>query len=157
MTLVTIALTFCLFSLEQSASAQSTNNCMNVKGTSVEYYSGSGTTNFGKITSAGILNGTTQTIYGNDLFPTPDPVSVSFVADTTITTRRGVLKTHNVYVMDLTNFPPSGFAAALYRIDPATSTGIFAGATGVLYINAKVTDSGSTVSYDFTGEICFAN
>lgn len=156
MTLAALALTFCLVSVDQSASAQSTNNCKKVKGHWVEFYPGSGDADFGTITNGGILNGATETIFGSDFFPTPDPASVSFVADSIITTNRGVLKTHNVYVMDLTNFPTIGLAAALYRIDPVASTGIFAGATGVLNISATVTDAGFTVHYDIAGEICFA-
>lgn len=156
-TIVIVGLTFCLVSFDQSASAQSTNHCKKVKGQWVEFYPGTGDADFGTITNAGILDGTTETIFGSDLFSTPDPASVSFVADSTITTNRGVLKTHNVYVMDLTNFPPTGLAAALYRIDPIASTGIFAGATGVLNISAKVTDAGFTVHYEITGEICFTS
>ncbi len=43
------------------------------------------------------------------------------------------------------------------RIDPNASTGDFAGATGVLYINGRTTDGGATFQAKITGEICFAN
>jgi len=46
--------------------------------------------------------------------------------------------------------------SAVNRIDPNASTGDFAGATGVLYINGKTTDGGVTFQAEITGEICFA-
>jgi len=48
-------------------------------------------------------------------------------------------------------------ATGIARIDPDASTGDFAGATGVLYINAKTTDGGATDQAEIAGEICFAN
>ena len=54
MTLVVVLMS-CLFSLEQSASAQSKNNCMKVKGNTVEVGAFNTT---GAITNGGILNGT---------------------------------------------------------------------------------------------------
>lgn len=148
MTLAALALTFCLVSLEQSASAQSTNNCMKVKGKTVDVGGFITTTT---ITNGGILNGTGETVFGAAFVPTPDPTTFSFTGDTTLTTNRGVLKTHNVYIVDFA----TAAGTALYRIDPSTSTGIFAGATGVLFLNAKDV-SGLTVEGDISGEICFA-
>jgi hypothetical protein len=53
--------------------------------------------------------------------------------------------------------PPLGIGTVLGRIDPAASTGIFAGATGRLYFSAKVTNSNPfTVQEGLTGEVCFA-
>jgi len=46
---------------------------------------------------------------------------------------------------------------AIDRIDSSASTGDFAGATGVLYINAKTTDGEATIQAEITGDICFAN
>jgi hypothetical protein len=148
LTLPALVLTFCLFSPEQPTSAQSTSNCMKVKGTILDVGTSNTTTT---ITNGGILNGTGETVYGPDFVFTPDPTTVSFTADTTITTNRGILKTHNVYIVDFA----IGLGTALYRIDPSTSTGIFAGATGVLYLNANATDFSAVVSA-MTGEICFA-
>lgn len=150
MTLVALALTFCLFSLGQVASAQSTNNCMKVKAKFVDVGTNPST---GTITNGGILNGTTETVY--DLASgvlTYDPAKVTFTADTTFTTNRGVLKTHNVFMLDFVR----GVGTAIYRIDPDTSTGIFAGATGVLFGNATTPDPITAVG-EIRGEICFAN
>jgi hypothetical protein len=147
MILIALVLTLGLFSLEQSASAQS--NCRKVKGKFIDVTSGGSTT--GTITNGGILNSTTETVFSPAFLFTPDPTTVSFTADSTFTTNRGVLTTHNVYIFDFAR----GVATALYRIDPNASTGIFAGAAGVLYVNGKETGPG-TVEGNITGEICFA-
>jgi hypothetical protein len=78
--------------------------------------------------------------------------TVSFTGDTTLTTNRGVLKTHNVFLLDFV----SGVGTALLRIDPNTSTGIFTGATGVPFVNVKTPDPVTGVG-DISGEICFAS
>ncbi|HEX6730722.1 MAG TPA: hypothetical protein VF074_11945, partial [Pyrinomonadaceae bacterium] len=63
------------------------------------------------------------------------------------------LKTHNVAIFDVVR----GVFSAIDRIDPNTSTGDFAGATGVLYINGKTPDGGATIQAEITGEVCLAN
>ncbi len=144
-TFVLVALTIGLFSLSQSASADST--CHRVKG-NLSGGGGSGT-----ITQGGILNGTTQAVFTSMFAPTPDPTTFSFTDDLTVTTHRGVLKTHNVAIFDTAR----GVFSAIDRIDPHASTGDFAGATGVLYINGRTPDGGATIQAEITGEICFAN
>src|SRR5262245_56988523 len=145
MILVAIVLTFCLCSLEQSVSAQS--KCLNVKGTAIDAITG------GTLTEGGILNGTTQFGFTSGFLPAPVATAVSFTADYTVTTHKGVLKTHSVYIYDFAK----RVAAAISQIDPVASTGVFAGATGMLYFNAKSTDGGVTVQSDITGEICLAH
>lgn len=148
-TLGVVVLSLCLLSLQEIASAQSANNCMRVKGTFLDVTSGGSTT--GTITNGGILNGTTETVFNGD-FAFPDPTTVSFTGDYSVSTERGVLKTHNVYIFDFVR----GVGTALYRIDANASTGVFVGATGVLYSNGKATDT-ATVQGTITGEICFAD
>jgi hypothetical protein len=145
-----VALAISLFSLAQSASAVS--DCKKVQGSLSVVNNGNGTTS-GTITQGGRLNGTTQAVFTSAFTPTPDPTTVSFTDDLTVTTVRGVLKTHNVGLYDVA----TGLFSAINRIDPTTSTGDFAGATGVLYINGKTTDGGATFQGEITGEICFAN
>jgi hypothetical protein len=140
-----VALTIGLFSLAQSASAVS--DCKQARG-NLSGGGGSGT-----ITQGGRLNGTTQAIFTSAFTPTPDPNTFSFTDDLTITTNKGVLKTHNVGIFDFA----TGLFSAIDRIDPNSSTGDFAGATGALYINGKTTDGGATIQAEITGEICFAN
>ncbi len=180
MTLVALVLTFCLFSLEQTASAQSPHNnpwigmraagesakqsplaqsakskCKQAKGEFIDVLTSLGTT--GTITNGGILNGTTETVYNPAFVFTPntDFTVVSYIGDLTITTHQGELKTSNVYIY---NFA-SGLFTAMGRINPDTSTGRFAGATGVLYINGNTIGVFPDQSYpsNIAGEICFAN
>lgn len=143
-------LMFCLFSLEQLTSAQETNKCITVKGKFTDVTRDGSTT--GTITRAGILNGRTETVFSPAFAFTPDPTTVSFTGDYTIITPRGVLITHNVYIFDFAR----GLGAGIYRIDPYASNGIFAYATGVLYVNGKAPVP-STVEGDISGEICFGN
>jgi hypothetical protein len=147
-TLTTFALavlTIGLFSLAQSASALS--NCKRVQGNL------SGGSGIGIIMQGGILNGTTQAVFTSAFTPTPDPATFSFTDDLTVTTNKGVLKTHNVAIFDVVR----GVFSAIDRIDPNTSTGDFAGATGVLYVNGKTPNGGATIQAEITGEICLAN
>ncbi len=144
-TFALVALTLSLFSIAQSAAAVS--DCKKAEG-NLSGGGGSGT-----ITQGGRLNGTTQAIFTSAFTPTPDPHTFSFTDDLTITTDKGLLKTHNVGIFDVV----TGVFSAIDRIDPNASTGDFAGATGVLYINGKTLDGGATLQAEITGEICFAN
>jgi len=145
-----VALTIGLFSSSPSVSAS--RGCQKVKGNESAVNNFNGTTS-GTITQGGRLNGTTQTVFTSAFTPTPDSNTFSFTDDLTLTTNKGVLQTHNVTIFDAA----SGAFTAIARIDPNTSTGDFAGATGVLYINGKTTDGTATFQGKFTGEICFAN
>ena len=149
-TFALVALTIGLFPLAQSASAVS--DCIKAKGNLSVVNNFNGTTS-GTITQGGKLNGTTQAVFTSAFTPTPDPNTFSFTDDLTVTTRKGVLKTHNVGIFDTA----TGLFSAINRIDPNASTEAFAGATGVLYINGKTTDGGATFQAEITGEICFAN
>ena len=148
-TIALVALTLGLFSSSRPVFAVS--DCQKVKGNERVVDNGNGTAS-GNIMQAGKLNGTTQNVFTSDFTSTADPNTVSFTDDLTLTTNGGVLQTHNVTIFDAVNLVYS----AIVRIDPNTSTGDFAGATGVLYINGNTTD-GVTFQGDITGEICFAN
>jgi hypothetical protein len=151
-TLVAVVLSFCLFALEPSTSAQSARgDCRIVKGKLSDVSNASGTT--GRITNGGILNGSTQLFFTSGALPTPDPVTVSYTDDFTVTTNRGVLTTHNIGIFDF----EIGFFSEIARIDPNASSGIFAGATGVLFTNGKTTDGGATFESNITGQICLAH
>ena len=113
---------------------------------------GNGTTS-GTITQGGRLNATTQAAFTSSFTPTPEPSTFSFTDDLTLTTINGVLRTHNVGIFNVA----TGVFSAINRIDPNASTGDFAGATGVLYINGKTADGGATFQAEISGEICFAN
>jgi LysM repeat protein len=149
-TFALVALTIGLFSLTPSALAVS--DCQKAHGDLSVVNNGNGTTS-GTITQGGRLNGTTQASFTSAFTPTPDANTFSFTEDLTLTTHKGVLKTHNVGIFDVA----TGVFSAINRIDPNTSTGDFAGATGVLYINGKTADGGATFQAEITGEICFAD
>ena len=148
--LALVALTVGLLPFAQSASAVS--DCKQAKGNLSVVNNFNGTTS-GTITQGGRLNGTTQASFTSAFTPTPDPNTFSFTDDLSLTTNKGVLKTHNVGLFDTA----TGLFSAINRIDPNASTGDFAGATGVLYVNGKTTDGGATFQAEITGEICFAN
>lgn len=151
--LAALVLTFGLFCLERPTLAQSPkSNCKQAKGSSIEVFSG-GFVTTGTITNGGILNGTTEYVYTPDFVFTPDPVVGSYISQLTITTNHGQLKTSNVYLYDFV----TGRFTILARINPDTSTGRFAGATGVLYFGGKTIGDGFTYQADITGEVCLAN
>jgi hypothetical protein len=127
------------------------NDCKQMIGTLNAVNNGSSAT--GIITQAGRLNGTTEAVHTSGFTPTSDPTTFSFTDDLTLTTNKGTLRTHNVVIFDVAR----GLFTAIARVDPNASTGDFAGATGVLYLNGKTTDGGATVQAEITGEICFAN
>ncbi|MEO6335023.1 MAG: hypothetical protein ABIO91_08580 [Pyrinomonadaceae bacterium] len=143
--LASLALTLGLFSVTRSASAA--NDCYKIKGN----LSGGG--GVGAITQGGILNGTTQAVFTSTFVPTPDATTFSFTDDLTITTERGVLNTHNIAIFDVVR----GVFTAIDRIDPNLSTGNFAGATGVLYVNGRTPDGGATIQAEIVGGVCLAN
>lgn len=149
MTLAAIVLTLCLLPAAQSTAKVS--KCRKVKGKLSEVGNPAGTT--GTITKGGILNGTTQLFYTSGILPTPDPTAFSYTTDVTITTNQGQLKTSNVGVFG----PGTGLFSEIGRINPSTSTGRFAGATGVLFTSGKTTDGGATFQSIITGEICLAH
>jgi hypothetical protein len=128
------------------------HGCKDAKGNLSVVNNGDGTTN-GTITKGGQLDGPTQAVFTSTLTPTPDPTTLSYTGDFSATNKRGALKTRNVGLFDVV----TGLFSEIARIDPNSSTEMFAGATGVLYINGKTTDGGATFQADITGEICFAH
>jgi hypothetical protein len=134
---------------------QSSDSCRQAKGQWRDSLNASGGTS-GTITKGRMLNGTTETVDNPAAVFTLDPNVVSFVAETTVTTNRGLLVTNNVYIYNLV----TGLGTALATISSNASTGRFAGATGVLYFNTTETigvpPDQSYVS-TITGTICFGN
>lgn len=157
MTVVAVALSFALSPLEQLTSARSastassqSSNCKEVKGTlTVEF--GAGTAS-GAITNGNVLNGSFITAFTpGSVVPTADPTSVTFTGNSTISTDKGVLMTHDVYLFDFV----IALGPGMLRIDSTTSTGDFAGATGILYINPNFGDPPGQAQ--LAGKICLAS
>ncbi len=135
-----------------SALAQQ-SDCRQAKGQIAGVFDAATNTTRWEITRGGWLNGTALEVFPRAALPTPHPTTVSFTSDFTVTTIHGQLKVGNVIIFNFV----TGNAAVLGHIDPAASTGSFAGATGVLYI------AGKTLSFDpfipageISGEVCFA-
>jgi hypothetical protein len=141
-----------LLRLEQPALAQS--NCKEVKGTVDEVFFLGGNSASGTLSNAGWLNGTTLVVFtGPPSFPVPN-IAV-FAGQYTITTVQGQLKTTNVYLLDVATLKGN----ILGNIDPNGSTGIFAGATGTLFLNTtKVNVAGNPQTFhsEVNGQVCFA-
>jgi len=147
---VTTVLTVFVCVMNRSTYADSKDDCVKVEARFMQ--DSSSGRNLGTLTNAGILNGRTEIVFNPAAFPTPDPTTVSFIGDLSVTTHRGALKTHDVYLFDFS----TGVGTGIHRIDPVASTGVFAGATGVLYDNSKSTGP-VTIQGTFTGAICFGN
>ncbi len=84
--------------------------------------------------------------------PTPEPLTFSFTDDLSVITSEGILVTHNVGIFDTAH----GLFTAINRIDPNLSSGEFAAATGVLYVNGSTAD-GINLRAALTGSVCFAD
>jgi hypothetical protein len=154
LTLAAVVLIAGVLSSEQSTSAHgnSRGNCREVQGKWFEVYPGTGNVSTGTITKSEILRGKMETVFDGAALPTPDPDTVSFTADLTITTNHGKLKARSVFLFDLA----TGLWTVIERINPDTSTGRFAGATGALFPSGTTIRDGLTYSGWVIGEICFA-
>ena len=177
MTLAAAMLCLGLFPLDQSASAQSArgwfgqrgnstpsssaqtanSNCRALKGRGVQVFDPVLGVVSGPVTNAGILNGTLEDVinFAAGFVFTPDPTVVAYTTDLTITTNQGQLKASPVTTQSVI----TGAGAEWGAINPTTSTGRFAGATGMIFITFKPVGDPSTGPYEgeIAGEICFAN
>ena len=152
LTSVMTMLTLSLLCIERPALAQS--NCKEAKGNFVESFDGVSTTT-GTLTNGGWLDGTTVAVFNSPGYPTPDPTEVTFASTFTLTTNHGQLKGSNrVYLLDLVR----GIGVSMVKIDPAASTGIFAGATGVLIMDLLRSTTVAVGPYYqvVAGQVCFA-
>ncbi len=148
-------LTFCLFSLGRSASAQNNNNCMNFRGNSVLVFDNTGANGSGPVRNAGFLNGTLTEVVHSCCGVTPNPNVVSLLSDLTFTANHGQLKASMVLASSI--LPPFAYTE-FGPIDPNTSTGRFAGATGMIFVTGKsIGDALGPFEEEITGEVCFAN
>jgi hypothetical protein len=171
-TLLAVVLTLGLFPLERPTSAQSArsflrsrgnsaqsanSNCHKLKGTRIDVFDPAAGISSGTIINGGWLNGTTETAinFNAGLVFTPDPNVVAFLSDITITTIDGQLKASLVTTFNLA----TGVFAEWGNINPNSSTGRFAGATGMIFFNGKTIGNSDTGPFEseVVGEICFAS
>jgi hypothetical protein len=144
----------------ECAAAQS--NCKQLKGELVVVPQPG--TSVGTITKGGSLSGTYTGVDSSVGFATPDPKVVSFTQDLIISTRHGQLTATSVWLFDFSNsaFLPFGAVSAIARIGPtsattghATSTGRFAGATGLYFLTgAGGPDAADNARAEITGQVC---
>ena len=133
------------------------SNCKQIKGKSVTVFDPVTGIVSGPITNAGFLNGPSEDVinFAAGFVFTPDPSVISYTSDLTITTVDGQLKASTVTTQSVV----TGVGAEWGHINPNTSTGRFAGATGQIFFSFKPVGDPAIGPYeaDVTGEICFAN
>lgn len=150
-TTIAAVLSMALFTVGQSAAAQST--CLHATALQDGVFDPVTNANTGQITRGGWLNGSVLETFRTDVLPTGEATTLSFTADFTLTTAHGQLKGVNVYLLNFT----TGNAAVLGHVDPTTSTGNFARATGVLYFAGKTLSlSPYVIQAEVTADVCFA-
>jgi hypothetical protein len=172
--LTAFVLTFCSVSLVHSTSAQSprgllagrgnapqtqsvNSNCKTITGNSAQVFDPVSSTLFGTNTNAGVLNGTLEDVVKPDagFVLTPDPNVITYLSSLTIKTVNGDLKASS----DVNTFNfVTGHFTEFGQIDPATSTGKFAGATGVIFFTGRTVGTPDVGPYEaeITAHICFA-
>jgi hypothetical protein len=163
-TMIAAVLSFTLCTVEESALAQEARGvapsqeftCYTIKAEVFDTWPGAGNVSTGVVRHSGLLNGTTEYLYDTDAFPTPDPDMVTFGAGLTVATKHGLV---GARVVNLFNVA-TGIWTAIATIDPNTSTGKFAGATGTLWYPNGTTialENGAQVyPSDLTGQVCLA-
>ena len=139
--------------LQQATSAE--NRCKEAKGNLVEAFDPGSNTTTGTLSDGGWLDGTTVAVFNSGAYPTPVPKEVTFTSTFTLTTNHGKLNGDRIYLLDLV----TGQGMAMVKIDPTTSTGVFAGATGVVFFGLiKSTTVAVGPYYEVvSGQICFAH
>jgi hypothetical protein len=130
------------------------SNCRHTEGKLVEVYDPAKKTAFGTLRNSGWLDGKTATVDSSAPFPTADLNKVSFSSALTYTTHHGQLKGKILFIFDVI----TGLGTAISDIDGSASTGIFAGATGVLFVNTFRADTVAQGPYYsvINARICFA-
>jgi hypothetical protein len=132
------------------------SRCYRVMGEAQDTWPGTGNVSTGVMAGSRLLTGTTQYVYDTAGFPTPDSNAVTFGAALTLTTKRGLLEARVVFLFNVV----TGLWTSMATIDPASSTGWFARATGTLWFPAGMTinldDGGQTFPSQVTGHLCLA-
>ena len=135
--------------------ASGPNNCKKVRANGVQFFDPITGIVSGPVTNSGILDGNLQDIidFGAGFSLTPDPTVVAYTTNLTITTNQGELKSHPVTIQSIV----TGAGAEWGQIDPNTSSGRFAGATGTISVVFKPVGDPSVGPYEaeITADICF--
>ena len=137
--------------------AASTNsNCKKVRANGVQVFDPVTGVVSGPVTNSGILDGNLEDAinFAAGFLFTPDPTVVAYTTNLTITTLHGQLRSNPVTTQSVV----TGVGAEWGHIDPNTSTGRFAGATGTIVVSFKPVGDPSIGPYEaeINAEICFA-
>jgi hypothetical protein len=150
--LAALTLTFSLSQLLQSASAQSArnffgvrgnaaaspsanSNCKKIRGNGIQMFDPLTAIVTGPVTNSGILDRDLGDVinFGAGFVFTPDPTVVAYTTNLTITTIHGQLRSNPVTIQSVV----TAAGAEWGHINPNTSDGRFAGATGTISIVFK--------------------
>lgn len=140
----------------QQSMPSANSNCKTIRGNGTQVFDPVTGIVSGPVTNAGILNGDLEDVinFGAGFVFTPDPTVVSYTTNLTITTIHGQLKASPVTIQSFV----TGAGAEWGHINPDTSTGRFAGATGTISVVFKPIGDPSVGPYEveIAAEICFA-
>ena len=132
------------------------SNCKTIRATGVQTFDPVAGVVSGPVTNSGILDGDLEDVvnFGAGFVFTPDPTVVAYTTNLTITTLHGQFKASPVNTQSIL----TGKGAEWGEINPSTSTGKFAGATGVISIVFRPVGDPSVGPYiaEITANICFA-
>ena len=154
--LITAVLTIGFFFAEQTAAQSPNSSCKKLTASSLGTFNPATATVSGPLTNGGILNGTLEDVFnfGAGVVFTPDPTVVSYTTNLTITTPWGELKSSNVTTQSVV----TAAGAEWGYINPDTSSGKFAGATGLIFIRFKPLGDPAISPFEaeVTADICFS-
>lgn len=155
--LVAVVLTIGFFAAEQTAAQSPNSSCKKLTASAAGSFNPATGTVSGPLTNGGILNGALEDVinFGAGFVFTPDPTVVSYTTNLTITTIHGQLKASNVTTQSVVTVAGAEWG----YINPDTSTGKFAGATGLIFIRFKPVGDPAVGPFEseITADICFAH
>jgi hypothetical protein len=140
----------------RSNAAQPRSNCKTIRANGVQVFDPATGVVSGPVTNSGLLDGNLEDVidFGAGFIFTPDPTVVAYTTALTITTNHGQLKASPVTIQSVL----TGSGSEWGQIDPDTSTGGFAGATGTISVVFKPVGDPSVGPYEaeINADICFA-
>ena len=141
---------------QKAATASPNSNCKKIRGNGVQVFDPATGIVTGPVTNSGLLDGDLEDVinFVAGFAVTPDPTVFAYTTNLTITTIHGQLKLSPVTIQSVV----TGAGAEWGHVDPAASTGRFAGATGTLSVVFKPIGDPSVGPYEaeISADICFA-
>jgi len=132
------------------------SNCRKISANGVQVFDPATGIISGPVSNSGLLDGDLTDVinFGAGFVFTPDPTVVAYTTDLTITTNHGQLKASAVTTQSII----TAQGAEWGQINPNSSTGRFAGSTGMISIVFKAVGDPAVGPYEaqITADICFA-